>query len=137
MQNEDYGPGDNISASSEKLLQRGREVSASRKATASRKHQSSPWRVLVLFYIWGDTRIGLLKSAPEGIKLSKDMFWQFFRRTQCLISALHLEFLSRGCWKLAAATVHDVIFLEVNSKCQFAIDDSNWIESTEGKKVKG
>ena len=129
---------DNISASSEKLLQRGREVSASlMKVTGSHKHQSSPWRILVPFYIWGDTRIGLIKSAPEGIKLSKDMFWQFFQRTQCLISALHLELLSRGCWKLAAAIVHDVIFLEVNSKCQFAIDNSNWIESTEGKKVKG
>ena len=66
---------DNISASSEKLLQRGREGSASlMKVTASHKHQSSPWRILVPFYIWGDTRIGLIKSAPEGIKLSKDMF---------------------------------------------------------------
>ena len=52
MKNEDYSPGDRISDSSEKLLQRGREVSASlMKVTASHKDQSSPWRILVLFQI--------------------------------------------------------------------------------------
>ena len=50
MKNEDYSPGDRISDSSEKLLQRGREVSASlMKVTASHKDQLSPYRILALF----------------------------------------------------------------------------------------
>ena len=66
-QNEGYSPGDNISASSEKLLQRGRRenkyicdiseggVHAIRhifflqKVSASYEEQLSLWRILVLF----------------------------------------------------------------------------------------
>ena len=67
-QNEDYSPGDSISESSEKLLQRSRgecqyiwnsgegEVHAIRhlfffflQVSASHEEQMSPWRILVLF----------------------------------------------------------------------------------------
>ena len=38
-------------------------------AFAGRKEQSPPWRVLLLFYRWGDTRTGIIKSAPENAYL--------------------------------------------------------------------
>ena len=36
------------------------------KATDSQEEQMSPWMILVLFYIWGDARIGLIKSSPKN-----------------------------------------------------------------------
>ena len=35
--------------------------------SASYEKQLSPWKILVFFLIWGDTRIGLIKLAPETI----------------------------------------------------------------------
>ena len=78
--NENYRPGDSISDSSEKLLQRGRResqyicdlgergVHAVKHALLQNKEQSSPRRILVLFQV-GDIRIGLIKSAAENICL--------------------------------------------------------------------
>ena len=81
-QNEDHMLGDSISESSEKLLQRSNEegeymhnfgerrieaikhiffqkFSASlMKFSANHEEQSSPWRILVFFWIWGDTKLG-------------------------------------------------------------------------------
>ena len=39
----------------------------SHEASASHAKQLSSLRILVFFYIWGDSRIGLIKSAPENI----------------------------------------------------------------------
>ena len=64
----------------------------SHEASASHEKQSAPWRIVVLFEIWGDTRIGLIKSAPENIWLSEDLSCQFPQSTECLISALFPEF---------------------------------------------
>ena len=100
-QNEDCIPEESTSDSSERLLKRGRgkgqyvcdfgeggiqtmeyiffqKVSTSfMKISVSHEEQSSPWRILVLFQIWGDIRTGLIKSAPENIKLSEVLSCQF------------------------------------------------------------
>ena len=46
--------------------------------SASQKELMSPWSDL-------DARIGIMKSAPENIKLSKDLSHQFFWSTEYLI----------------------------------------------------
>lgn len=44
------------------------------EASASYKEQSSPQRILVLFWMWGYTRIGFIKSAPEAmLALTEDL----------------------------------------------------------------
>ena len=72
------------------------KVSASLvKVNARHEEQTSPWRISVLFYIWEDARIGLIKSAPENIYL-KTCPSSFSQSTEYLISALHPELLSQG-----------------------------------------
>ena len=48
------------------------------KVTASHEEQMSPQRILVVFQIQGDARIELIKSSPENILLSEDLFWPVF-----------------------------------------------------------
>ena len=52
----------------------------------------SPWRILVLFYIWGDSRIGLIKISSWKY-LSEDLSCQFLPRpaqsTSFLLSTLN------------------------------------------------
>ena len=33
----------------------------------------------------------------------------------------------KGCWRSAAAAVHDLILVEVDGKCQFAVDNAQLI----------
>ena len=55
------------------ILVKGKYMQSSthflQKVSASREEQTSPRRILVLFYIRGDARIGLIKSSPENIYL--------------------------------------------------------------------
>ena len=55
--------------------------------------KSSLWSILVLFYVWGDVRIGFIKSAPENTYL-KTCSANFSLSTECLISVLHPKLLS-------------------------------------------
>ena len=41
----------------------------SHEALASHEEQASPWRILVLSELWGDTRIEFIKLAPENFYL--------------------------------------------------------------------
>ena len=118
-QNEDCSPGDSTSNSSERLLQRGRgerqyicdfgkggihairhrffqKVSAHLvKLSASHEEQLLPWRILVLSWVWEDTRIGLRKISSWKY-LFEDLSCQFSPEHRCLISALYSELLSWG-----------------------------------------
>ena len=131
-QNEDYSVGDSLSDSSEKLLQSGgRESNVSIYVILVKgkymqsstflnyyfffffgrrfllvKRQASPWRNLVLFSIWGDTRVRLIKSAPENICL-KACSASFPPSTEGLIFALLPELSSGGCWWSAATVARD------------------------------
>ena len=147
-QNEDYSLGDSTSDSSEKLLQISRaegqhmkdfgeweihaikhifsqKVSTSLVKSLLVNKESLPWRILVFFQIWGDIRVGFIKSTPENIYLRTSLA-SFPPSTECLISALHPELLSGGCWKSAAAIAHDLILVEVDSKCQWQVPICNW-----------
>ena len=66
------------------------------RVTTSQEEQTSPWRILMLFEIQGDARIGCIKSSPKHIKLSKDLFCQFSQDTECLTPAFHPELHSGG-----------------------------------------
>ena len=117
-QNEDWNPGDNIWDHSEKLFQRGRGESQyicdfGERGMHTIKYIYSQRFLLVwwsfclsrgtiinmkdfgAFRIWRETRIGLLKSAPEKY-LTEDVSCQFLPppSTEYLISALHPELLS-------------------------------------------
>ena len=62
--------------------------------------------------MWGDTRIGLIKSAPENIYLSEDL--PVLHRAQnafFLLSAL-----ARTRWRSPAAAACDLILVEVLDK---------------------
>ena len=48
-----------------------------KRFSASHEELMSPWRDLVLFSIWEDARIGIMKSVPENTQLSKDLFTSF------------------------------------------------------------
>ena len=51
---------------------------------ASHEDLMSPWRDLVLLYIWEDARIEIIKSVPKNIQLSKDLSHQIPWSTECL-----------------------------------------------------
>ena len=104
--------GDGVLDSSEKLLWRGRgegqcyiwflvKVLAIKHTfwqmlAGSHKEELLPLMILVLFWIWGNARIGLIKSSSEDIQWSEGLFYQFFPEHKCLIPDLHPELLS-GC----------------------------------------
>ena len=98
------------------------------KVSASHEEQSSPWSILVLFQIWGDTRIGLIKSAPENSSLSEDLFCQFFPEHRVPHFSSPPWTPLRGCWKSAAEAAHDLLLVEVDGKCQWwvpIVDDND------------
>ena len=83
-QSKNCSMGDSTSDSSERLLQRGRGKSKMykilvkgdfsaikcllyKRLSASHRELMSPWRDLVLFWIRGDAKIGIMKSVPESI----------------------------------------------------------------------
>ena len=78
----------------------------------------APWRDLVLFQIWRDARIGIMKSVPENIWLAKDLFrvslehrvprsptWRAFRAGQ----------------RSAAATAQDPVSTEADGRCPWQV----------------
>ena len=69
--------------------------------------------------IWRDERIGIMKSVPENIQLSKDLFHQFPWSTECL--ALYSEPPSGGCWKSAGAAAQGSISSEADGKCPCSV----------------
>ena len=100
-QNKDYSPGDSTLVSSERLLRYsphwgsgGRsiykilvkeEFSALKcLLSAGHKDQMLSWRNLPLFYLWGDAKIGIMKSVPENTQLSKDLSHQIPPNTEYL-----------------------------------------------------
>ena len=151
-QNEDCSQGDSTSGSSEKLLQRGgdgggqniydfgerkihtvkhiffQKVSASlMKLSASHKEQSSPWGILVLFWI-GDTRIELIliNWLLKIFNCLEDLFCQFFseHRVPHFCSPPWSSF--RGCWKSAATAAHALILVEVDGKHLWQVSIFSW-----------
>ena len=58
------------------------------KVTTSHKEQTSPWR------IWGDVRIGRIKSSPKNNWQSEGLFFQFPQSPEGLTPDLHPEFPS-------------------------------------------
>ena len=112
-QSEDCSPECSTSDNSENLLQRGRvdrslcmwfwwrgskthmffwKVSISlMKLFASHEKQSSPCRVLVLFQIWGDTRIGLINRLWKRLTIWRLVLSVVPRaqRAWCLLSTLN------------------------------------------------
>ena len=137
-QNEDFSPGDSISDSSEKLLQRDsgegqyvcdfgeggvhalKNIFFLQKVFTVLKDHASPLKILVLLYTWGGIRIGLIKSAPENIYLEA-----------CSASLLEYRvphFCSlpwaplRGYWRSATSIAHDLTPVEEDGKCQFVVD---------------
>ena len=61
---------------------------------------------------------GFIKSFPENIYL-KDCFSSFSQ--SALFFYLHPELLS-GVLKVSNGSGHDLIFVEVDGKCQFSVD---------------
>ena len=99
------------------------KVSASlMTVTAGPKEPTSPWRTLVLLYIWGDIRIGLINHSPETILLPEDLFWQFLPEHRMPHSWSPPWTPFRGCWRSRVAVAHDLIFVEVDGKCQLVGD---------------
>ena len=54
--------------------------------------------------------------------LSEDLFCQFFPEHRMMPHSWSQPWTPfRGCWKSAAAAAHDLILVEVDSKCQFVV----------------
>lgn len=140
-QNEDSSPGRSISDSSEIPPQRGKrdvgkcmilvegEVHAPEHTCCRRSllvswrsllvsRSSYHWRILVLFSIRGDARIGLSKSSPANVLTVWTPVLPVFpeRRAPPSWSPPRAPF--RGCWGPAPAVAHDSIRVEVDGKCQ-------------------
>ena len=100
---------------------------------ASHEDLMSPWRDLVLLYIWEDARIEIIKSVPKNIQLSKDLSHQIPWSTECLTPPWSL----RGCWRSIAVAARGSISAEADGKglwcsvignslgkCHFVVDIS-------------
>ena len=151
-QNEDCSQGDSTSDSSEKLLQRGgdgggqnisdlgerkihtikhiffQKVSASLvKLSASHEEQSSPWRILVLFWI-GDTRIELIliNWLLKIFNCLEDLFCQFFFEHRVPHFCCPPWSSFRGCWKSAATAARALILVEVDGKHLWQVSIFSW-----------
>ena len=73
-----------------------------------------PWRILVLFWAWGNARIGLIKSENIYLKTYSAIFPRA-QSSSLLIYTLHSF---RGYWGSAAVVAHDSIHVEADGKCQ-------------------
>ena len=125
------------SDSSERLLQRGREgqyridfgdggVYAIKhmflqKVSASHEELSSPWRTLVFFRRHKNW-------AHKVVSWKYPTIWRpvlpgFSLSSECIISALYPELLWESR-KSAAATIDDLILIEVDGKCHYVADMS-------------
>ena len=82
-------------------------------------------RDLVLFEIWGDTRIGLIKSLEINyLKTCQSVAPTPQHRVPHFCSPLWNPF--RGCWKSAAAAAYDLILVEVDGKWQWQVPVRSW-----------
>ena len=82
-------------------------------------------RDLVLFEIWGDTRIGLIKSLEINyLKTCQSVPPTPQHRVPHFCSPLWNPF--RGCWKSAAAAAYDLILVEVDGKWQWQVPVRSW-----------
>ena len=139
-QNEDYSLGGSISDSTVKLLLRGRgegqdihdfgeggstwnQTQILAKVAASHE-QTSPWRILGLFYIKGDARIGLIKSS-ENIYLNTCC--ASCASSQCASFQISARYWFRWWWGLAAAVAHDSVFVEADGKSQAPVHKDIYI----------
>ena len=64
--------------------------------------------------------LGLIKSSPEKIQLSEGLFCQFFPEHRVPIPDFHPELLS-GALKVSSCSGHDLIFVDVDGKCQSSV----------------
>ena len=62
---------------------------------------------------------GLIKFFPEKIYLNA-CFAGFSQSLECLIPDFHPELLS-GALKVGSCSGHDLIFVDVDGKCQFSV----------------
>ena len=65
--------------------------------------------------------LGLIKSSPERSNYLKAWSASFSQSTECLIPDFHPELLS-GALKVGSCSGHDLIFVDVDGKCQFVAD---------------
>ena len=84
----------------------------SKKVSTSQEEQRSPWRTLILFEIWGDTKSRLIKSALENICVMTCSA-SFSSREPHTCSPPWTPF--RGYRRSADAAAHDLILTEVDS----------------------
>ena len=96
------------------------------KVSCSHQEQLSPWKILVFFYIWRDIRIGLIKLTPEITDHLRICSVSFSQSTEYLISALLPWTRFRVHWESAAATVHDLMLIEVDGKCPWQAPICSW-----------
>ena len=78
------------------------------------------------FYIWGDTRIGLITLTPEIADYLRICSVSFSQSTEHLISALLPWTHFRVHWKSATAKVHDLMLIEVDGKCPWQAPICSW-----------
>ena len=69
--------------------------------------------------MWRDSRIRLIKSAPECIWLSEDLSCQFSHFFLSILNSF------RG-WRSAAEAAPDFNLLEVDGKCRSVVDRPDW-----------
>ena len=87
------------------------------RLAANHKEQMSLLMILVLFQMWGEERIGLIKSNPINIYL-KTYSTIFPRVQECLIFLTSTLNSFQRVLKTAAAA-HYLILVEVDGRCQF------------------
>ena len=89
---------------------------------ATHKEQLSPWKIFVLFSVWGDAGTGLINWF---LKTSKYLETCSVSNSGAQRASFRLSTLSSspwwGCWKSAAAAAHGLILVEVDGKCQFVV----------------
>ena len=90
------------------------------KLAASHEEQSSPWKILVLFYIRGDKIIGVIKSIPENTYL-KIYLSSFLPKDRVPHFCFPPWTPFKCCWRSAAAAAHDLILVEGDGKCPFVV----------------
>ena len=64
---------------------------------------------------------GLIKSLPESLWLSEGQFFWAFPRAQSALFLISILSSFQGCWRWAACSGHDVIFVEAAGKCQLPV----------------
>ena len=74
--------------------------------------------------MWGDRRTGLVNSASEIIWLSEGLSCQFSGNSASFLLSTLSSF--RGRWRSAAAVAHDLILVQVDSKCPWQVPICGW-----------